>query len=110
MAQLQDFPPCSPDTAGLDWRCGPCGQTRDSDEVEQANFIAAIEAIKEVDPEAKDFEVISWNHWACGWVEELFTRPGSEAEKCAIEMREWLDAYPVLDDDVLARVEAENKE
>lgn len=88
-----------------DWLVGPCGRTRDSDAVERANYTTAVAALAEVDPEGLDFEVLRWTHWACGWVVEVVTRPGSRAADVAAELRARLAEYPVLDEAAWSREE-----
>lgn len=108
MSQLQDFPPCDPDRAQLDWICGPCGQTRDSEPLEEANFESAQLELYEVDPNQDDWEIICWRHWACGWVEEIFVRPGTKAAAVQTEMKNRLATYPCLNEHILAEKELRN--
>ena len=52
--------------------------------------------------------VVTWNHWACGWVSEIFTRPGSRANELAKAMYEsMLDAD--LNEDLWAQFEMEDE-
>ena len=109
MSVLRDFPFCKPDFAQSDWECGPCGRTRDSEPLEECNFDVATERLDAVDPYGRTWEIICWRHWAVGWVEEIFTKPGSEAHKLALGMREALGEYPCLDDERLAEYESEDE-
>lgn len=113
MSTLKDFPPIIPElheAAQLNWICGPCGQSRDSDALERANFDVACERLLEVDPGERDHEVISWKHWAVGWIDEIFVRPGSRADGEREIMVEALENYPCLDEDRLAQYEVEDDE
>lgn len=87
MSILRDFPFCKPEVAAPDWECGPCGRTRDSEPIEAHNFEVAQDRLDAIDPNGDTWEVISWRHWAVGWVEEIFTMPGSEAHKAAQAMK-----------------------
>lgn len=109
MSILKDFPPCDAFVADLDWHCGPCGVTRDSGPLEESNFDAACLLLDEVDPGMHDHEVLTWRHWACGWVSEIFTRPGSTASDKAQELRCQLDTYPALDEHLFSEYEATQK-
>jgi len=92
-----------------DWLVGPCGRTRDSDPIEESNFQAALARLNEVDPDGTDYETLRWAHWACGWVEEIVTRPGSQAAEHAASMRAQLADYPVLDESLMSQIEAESE-
>lgn len=111
MSQLRDFPSCTASVAQLDWECGPVGQTRDSDILERSNFDHVVALFEALDPDAKDWECITWRHWACGWVEEIFTRPGSPVNMTGLEIRLRLLSYPgALDEERLAQYELEELE
>jgi hypothetical protein len=112
IALLKDFPSWAGylnDTATPDWECGPCGAHRDSDTLARSNYDEALHRLMELDPEEKDWTNIRFSHFAIGWVEEIFTRPGSEANRIAHVMREDLDNYPSLNDERLSEYEAEEE-
>lgn len=81
-----------------DWNIGPCGQTRDSDTIEESNFRVAVASLAAIDPDEQDHEVHRFGHWACGWIEEIATRPGSPCDVLANELRESIDSYPILNE------------
>lgn len=107
LVSLRILPRTDAEVAQVDWLIGPCGQTRDSDMLEQANFQAIYEELDELDPNMLDHEILSWRHWACGWIEEMACRPGSACAKRQMEMKLQLDTYPVLNEDVLSTMEYE---
>ena len=86
-----------------DWY-GVIGQSRDADALERANFATAL---KQLGGEGADVRVESFGHWAVGWVEEIYVRPGSAAENVARAIHQQLENYPALDDDDYSREEAE---
>lgn len=81
------------------WLVGPVGQSRDSDTGERSNWHAATSALATLDPDGLDHEIHRFGHWACGWVEEIATRPGSPCATLADTMRAQLADYPILNDD-----------
>jgi hypothetical protein len=86
------------------WAIGPVGQHRDSDVLERSNFAAALRAMG---GEGDDVEVVSFQHWAVGWVEEISFRMGSEAAAVAHVLAVALGDYPVLDEEDYAEREWE---
>lgn len=83
---------------------GFLGQHRGSDCLERSNFRKGLEAIG---GEGENVRVERFWHWAVGWVEEIYIRPGTEEEKRAEEIVEKLEGYPVLDDDDFSSLEQE---
>jgi hypothetical protein len=53
------------------YACVP--KTRDADETQESNFRVAKQMFEEqCGPESEDtWEVGSWSHWACGWIERI---------------------------------------
>lgn len=84
------------DVAEPTWLVGPVGQTRDSGPIDGCNFSVVCDAMAELDPDGKDHEVLEFSHWACGWIEELATRPGSPCAALAADFRARLAKYPIL--------------
>lgn len=74
-------------------------QHRDSEALERSNFHCFTRAMEDIDPSGEHYAVESMNHWAVGWVEYLLVEPGSACEAVAIECRERLADYPVLDEE-----------
>ncbi len=98
---LKDFPPTRDlEFAKPDWLCGPVGQTRDSQALDRANFDAACNLLDDQDPHGRTWEIVRWSHWAVGWVDEIFTEPGSISAQVAAVAREHLTQYPSLDDEL----------
>jgi hypothetical protein len=89
-----------------DW-LGFIGQSRDSKPLERSNFTVAVARLKAIDPDGNDWRKESFGHWACGWIEEVYVRPGSEVAKAAQEMRDALELYPVLDEEHFSELENE---
>ena len=106
-----EYQPTGFDPKGLacedeqDWRVVPCGQTRDSDVLTRANFIAALEVLG---GEGKDVKVVSFNHWACGWLEIILVNPTNEALiKEVDDIEACLADYPILDESKWSEMEWE---
>lgn len=93
-----------------DWLIGPVGVHRDSEVVDRANWEAVINAYEKADPDQNDWHTMRFGHWAVGWVEEVAYRPGSKIAELASEFRERLEDYPILDEHILSRMEAEEEE
>lgn len=93
---LRLLPTIHAEVAEPNWIVGPCGQTRDSDLTEQANFTYTVEAMDELDPNGADHEVLSWHHWAVGWAEEMACRPGSECRALQEGLYEILESRSVI--------------
>lgn len=93
------------------------GQNRDSDPLVRANFkviqgrfekeCGPEDDIKEFDEEESDVErtgsgwsIQRFAHWGCGWVDHfLVDTRVKKALDLAVEIRQALQEYPVLDDD-----------
>lgn len=90
-------------------------QNRDSDALERANFDAAmklIEAAASKDGIPGDeigeatVQVVRESHWACGWVEWIAIHESDEAAlKCADEIRDQFEDYPVVDEELYSQYE-----
>lgn len=71
-------------------------RTRDADVLTQSNWEGAL---AELGGESDDVEVIRIGHWACGWIEFLGVRENTDVYKRAVEIRNALLDYPVLDEE-----------
>lgn len=71
-------------------------RTRDSILLDNLNFDVALELIKKVDSD--NVYVLSFNHWACGWIEHIFIKPNTKAFMEAEKIEVVLSDYPILDD------------
>ncbi len=78
-------------------------QSRDSDILEQANFISALEMLGgESEP---DVIVARAGHWAVGWVETILVHKDSDKVAKLEEIEESLADYPVLDEELFSEME-----
>ena len=81
------------------------GQSRDSEALERANFQAMCNALED----CEGWEVVSENHWACGWVEWVAIEPNAhDALRIANNLMARYADYPILDEDMLSRLEDED--
>lgn len=72
------------------------GRSRDSDYLEESNFVTALKAIG---GESETVTVVRESHWAVGWVEWIAIHQDDEAAlRTADELRERYNDYPVLDE------------
>ena len=85
-----------------DWLVAPCSVTRDSDTLDRANWEAQEQILVDV---GATYETHSFGHWACGWFELILVAP--EYEAVVESLRDALANYPVLDDEILSRMESE---
>jgi len=86
-----------------DWY-GIAGQSRDSGCLEQSNFKNAVEMLG---GESDDVRIERFGHWAVGWIEEVYVRPGSKAYDIALDIEQRLEDYPVLNEDDYCDMEHE---
>lgn len=83
---------------------GP-GQSRDSDTLEKANFIAALEMLGgENDP---DVIVARASHWGVGWVETILVHKDSDKVPVLEKIEAQISDYPVLDDSLYSEMQVE---
>ena len=81
------------------------GQSRDSDCLERSNFEIAL---AKLGGETDTVIVVRERHWAVGWVEWIAIHQDDElALVTGDELRERCEDYPVLDDEHLSNLEAE---
>lgn len=78
-----------------DW-FGLLGRSRDSGCLENSNFNTAV---KMLDVDKDNYRIESYSHWAVGWIEEIYVKPGTKAYDIAVEIENSLSDYPVLDDE-----------
>jgi len=80
-------------------------QHRDSDTLERSNFAVMLE---ELGGESETVKVVRESHWAVGWIEWIAIHESdSKALAIADNLAADLESYPVLDDDHLSKLEAE---
>ena len=87
------------------------GRTRDSDALERANFDAAYAALEQLDTDREGestVQLVTENHWACGWVEWIAIHESNEsALRKADELREAYEQYPVVSESIWSEYEDE---
>jgi hypothetical protein len=106
------------------WKVAPVGQSRDSDSVERSNFRTIVERLEQVEDddtedfiksggdEASDFccghIVVRERHFLVGWVEWIAVSPHAKRSiEICLDARDELEGHPVLDEDDLESLEAE---
>ena len=75
---------------------GGLAMTRDSDPLEESNFITALERYKAAGVEV---EVDHFGHWAVGWIDYLTVEITRASVQVLEGIREALENYPILDDE-----------
>lgn len=79
------------------------GRNRDSDLLTNHNFetaLARLEKVAHVIDSESTVQIVSENHWACGWIEWIaIHKDDAQALALANEIADHLDTYPVLDED-----------
>ncbi len=86
------------------WSLGPVILSRDSKLLEQSNHDALIRHLESDPSLADDWQILTVNHWAVGWVEHLAFRAVDDHGAPTRMMRvvkDWFDHladYPVADD------------
>jgi hypothetical protein len=89
-----------------DWYLMPVSRTRDSEILDNSNFIAFL---KEMGGESETVEVHRFGHWGPGWYEIIIVDPADEkAMDRAYDLARALEDYPVLDEEDLAEQEMED--
>lgn len=104
-------PSCYVGAQWPDYYRSGCGQSRDSDALERANFDAMLKALggERCDKEREDPEdpgaalslvrVVQENHWAVGWVEWIAIHETATAQlEIADRIAAALEDYPVVDE------------
>lgn len=85
------------------WSLGPIIQHRDSDILSQSNT-AVLQKMLESECDSEEWEILSCNHWAVGWVEHISFKVINEDGKPTttfIKLMEFfkkLEDYPVADE------------
>ena len=81
------------------------GQHRDSDPIDVANFKAARSILEDAGIETY---VSSCSSWLVGWTEGLWVPATIKATAAVRELRERLDGYPILDEELVTEEEEEH--
>ena len=111
---------------GVDWAgwlVAPCTRNRDSNTLDESNFIVLEKRLDAIVAECGDqdfiddrYTIVRENHWACGWVEWIAIRPiegceiSSALVACADKARLQMEDYPVLDEEHYSDLEYVNGE
>ena len=85
-----------------DWLVLPTGRNRDSGNLENVNFDAALAGLG---GEGDNVEVHRFGHWGPGWFEIIIVRPDTPEHEKALDIEASLDNYPVLDEEELSEIE-----
>jgi hypothetical protein len=80
---------------------------RDSDVIERSNWDVLTTYMTTKYPD--DVYIERASHWAVGWMDHLLVRPGSPAVDAMVPFIERLKDYPVLDDEHLSMLEADEE-
>lgn len=116
MKRYKDWNPTPFDIKGLnvkekqEWLVSPCIKTRDSDALERSNFQIIFDKFDALDPDEENWEVCSFNHWACGWFEIIIVKEDSSVGKAALAFESSLEEYPILDEDHYSQLTFEEEE
>ena len=108
---LRDFPPkliTKAEVAQPDWICVPVSLCRDSESLERANFDEVDDIFDSLDPYAKKWECLYFDHFEVGWTGQIFVHPDFESK--IKELREKLAKYPCLNEDLWVEYEVQDKE
>ena len=115
MTKYSDFAPTCFDPKGYvlderqDWYVLPVSQTRDSGNLAESNFIAALEILG--GERTNIVEVHRFGHWGPGWFEIIIVNPrAGKTMKKALGIESSLADYPVLDESDLSAREWEEME
>lgn len=102
MIKYSEFRPTSFDYKGLglpeqqDWLVLGLSRNRDSGELDQSNFDAAL---KSLGGESDTVEVHRFGHWGPGWFEIILIKPGSTQVEIGESIEASLSDYPILDEE-----------
>lgn len=110
MQTYSKFRPTAFDCVGLglpdnqDWLVVPTARNRDSGELDQSNFDAALKALG---GEGENVEVHRFGHWGPGWFEIIIVKPNTPEATIAEQLESSLADYPVLDESDFSNRELE---
>lgn len=79
-------------------------RTPNADTVTESNWRIAL---AELGGESDDVEITRQGHWLVGWIEYIGVREGTEKYDLAVELRNSLADYPLLDDEDHSELELE---
>lgn len=83
-----------------EWLVAPLIRTRDCGHLSQSNWDYVIKLLEgPEDEDYDDYEVMSWNHWACGWFDMIVVKQGTRAHVLMNKVETSLESYPALDED-----------
>lgn len=91
-----------------DYYTAGVGQSRDSDALERANFVAML---KRLGGESETVLVVREGHWAVGWIEWIAIHESdSVALTIANTVKGELEDYPIIDEELFSQYENEECE
>jgi hypothetical protein len=83
-----------------EWLVAPLVKTRDCGLLSQSNWDYVIKLLEgPEDKDYDDYEVMSWNHWACGWFDMIVVKQGTRAHVLMNKVESSLEDYPSLDEE-----------
>lgn len=107
--------------AGATWYgylIAPVTRQRDSDILEESNWAHQLKILAKVDEaheesgeysEHQNWQLVSENHWAVGWVEWIAVHPEAKPWVAALErLADRLDQYPIADEHDYSERECES--
>ena len=89
-----------------DWLVCNIGKNRDSGLLDQSNFDSFLKELS-VEPEGKNWKVLRFGHWACGWYEIVLVKPNTKSFELADNLLEQIKDYPVLNEEHHSSLESE---
>lgn len=111
MKLYKNWAPSQHDIKGLnladrqEWFVAPVIHTRDSDALERSNYKVILKELEKqptsrtaLNKDELDYEVHSFNHWACGFFEIILVRPGTLCDEFAEKWEDALQEYPIADE------------
>lgn len=78
---------------------------RDSDALERSNFEELKERFLAVSPENEQWAIETSGHWLVGHIEHVIVAPDSDCERIALEAKEDLEDYPILNEERYGEME-----
>ena len=83
-----------------EWLVVPIIKTRDADHLTCSNWDFIIKMLEgDEDRDDDDYELMSWNHWACGFFDMIVVKPGTMAHVLMCKVETSLESYPALDEE-----------
>lgn len=89
------------------WGIGAVGHHRDSDTLDNSNWDVVLTILNRDVGAADDetWNVLSFGHWAVGWIEELGFKLDGPAGPILFDIAQRLEDYPILDEEHYSALE-----